>query len=167
MGVQRLAGDAGLDGDVHIFGVNFQNLVHLRQVDADAAFQRANMPLHRAADAERDNRRAGRGANLDDGRHFLGRMGIDHGLGRFRRVPAGVGAVMVAHRHGGRDAVPDDFADLGNGGFDVAHGVTSETNGRVTATDAGAAVMASSDRPVVFAPKAKAIAAVTTQAPAI
>jgi hypothetical protein len=43
--VQRLAGDAGLDHAIQIFGVDFQHVVHVAEVDANTAGRRIDLPL--------------------------------------------------------------------------------------------------------------------------
>ena len=60
--VELLARDPGLDGGVEILGVDPQDPVHLRQVDADAAVQRRDMAFERGAGAEGDDRRLVLGA---------------------------------------------------------------------------------------------------------
>ena len=43
--IQRLAGDPGLNHAVEIFGMDLQHLVHVAQVDADAACRRVHLTL--------------------------------------------------------------------------------------------------------------------------
>ena len=53
--VERLAGDAGLDHAVEILGVHREHLVHVAQVDRDAAGGRVDLALERGAGAEGDD----------------------------------------------------------------------------------------------------------------
>src|SRR2546430_8285833 len=43
--VELLAGDSGLNGSIEIFGVDTQDPVHLRQVEANAASKRSDVTL--------------------------------------------------------------------------------------------------------------------------
>ena len=56
--VERLAGDAGLDHAVEVLGVHRQHLVHVAEVDRDAAVRRVDVAFERGAGAERDDRHA-------------------------------------------------------------------------------------------------------------
>ena len=62
--VELLAGDAGLDDAIEIFGVDGENIVHAREVERDAAMGRVDMAFERRADrrTERSARHAGRRA---------------------------------------------------------------------------------------------------------
>ena len=68
LGVELLAGDAGLHAAVEVVDVDLEHAVHPRQVDADAAVERRDVAFERRADAERDHRHARRVAQPDDGR---------------------------------------------------------------------------------------------------
>jgi D-serine deaminase-like pyridoxal phosphate-dependent protein len=54
-------------------------------------------PFQRGAGAERDDRRAVPGAQLDDRLHLLGRFGEHHGVGQVGLVIGDVLAVLFAH----------------------------------------------------------------------
>ena len=95
--VQRLAGDAGLDHAIKVFGMNFENPVHVAQVDADAAGRRVDLALQRGAGAEGDHGNAVFGA---DPHHVLdvgGFLRHHHRIGRLRRQPRGGMGVLLAH----------------------------------------------------------------------
>ena len=74
LGVHLLARDARLHAAVEVLGVHFEHPVHLRQVDADAAVERGDVPFERRADAERDDRHARRMAQSHDGGDLLVRV---------------------------------------------------------------------------------------------
>ncbi len=107
MFVQRLAGDAGLDHAIEVVGVDFQHLVHVAQIDADAAGRRVDLALQRGAGAERDHGHAVFGA---DPHHVLdvgGFLRHHHGVGRLRRQPGRGMGVLVAHRLRGDQPVAE------------------------------------------------------------
>jgi hypothetical protein len=105
--VQRLAGDAGLDHAIQILGMNFENSIHVAQVDADAAGGRVDLPLQRGAGAERDHGNAEMSA---DPHHILdvgGFLRHHHGVRRLRRQPGGGMGVLFAHRLRGDQPVAE------------------------------------------------------------
>ena len=102
--VELLARDPGLDGGVEILGVDAQDPVHLRHVDADAARQRRDMALERGAGAEGDDRRLVLGAKLDDRGDLLG------GLRRRRRRRAHAAGDRIRPCRAGRRPPPRSTA---------------------------------------------------------
>ena len=105
--VQRLAGDAGLDHAVEILGMDFQHLVHVAQIDADAAGRRVDLPLQRGAGAERDHGHAVLGANPHHVLDIGGLLRHHHRIRRLRRQPGGGMGVLVAHRLRGDQPVAE------------------------------------------------------------
>ncbi len=95
--VELLVGEAGLHRDVHVVGAEAQHLGHAREVDRHAAVDGVDVALERAADAERDDRRAVRRARPHDRAHLVGGLGEDHGVGIGRGVPRLAVAVVAAH----------------------------------------------------------------------
>jgi hypothetical protein len=111
--VQRLAGHARLNGRIEILDVHRHHLAHLAQVDADAAVRGEHVSLDRRADAERDERRVIAAAEIHDVAHILGRVRESHSIrGRVREVRL-VLAVMLPYPARGRDAVAEEFAEIG------------------------------------------------------
>ena len=105
--VQRLAGDAGLDHAVEVIGVDFQHLVHVAQIDADAAGRRVDLSLQRGAGAERDHGNAVFGANPHHILDVGGFLRHDHRVRRLRRQPGRGMRVLVAHRLRGDQPVAE------------------------------------------------------------
>ena len=105
--VERLAGDAGLDHAVEVLGMDLQHLVHVAQVDADAAGRRVDLPLQRGAGAERDHGNAVSGANPHHVLDIGGFLRHHHGVGRLRRQPGRGMGVLVAHRLRGDQPVAE------------------------------------------------------------
>ena len=108
--VELLARDAGLHGDVEILDADAQHLVHLREVDADAAVERRHMALERGAGAEGNHRHLVLGAELDDLGDFLGRLDKYHAVRRHRRVEGLVLAVLLQDRGRGREPLAEALA---------------------------------------------------------
>ena len=98
--VQRLAGHAGLDDRVEVFFVHCEHLVHLRQVDADAALDRKGVAFERSAHAVRDHRHAVPAADVHDIAYFLRGVREDHRIRRGDREVGLVLAVVLADAHG-------------------------------------------------------------------
>ena len=99
-----LASDAGLNAAVEILGVDFEHAVHLRQVDADAAVERGDVPFERRANAEGNHRDTCEMTQAHDRRNLLVGVREDDDVGQ-----RGVGktfavAVVLAHRVGGHGA---------------------------------------------------------------
>ena len=111
--VELLARDARLDGGVEIFGVDAQDIVHLRQVDAYAARQRRDVPLQRGPRAEGDHRRLMLGAKRDDRRDFLGGLREGDRIRRMRGVVGFVLPVTGADRCRGREPITKELAQGG------------------------------------------------------
>ena len=114
---------AGLHGHVHVLDRQPQHAVHLAQVDRDAALHREHVALERRARAERDDRDAVAVARLDDRRRLLGRARVDDGVGRGRRMPGLVLAVLGEHVLAGQHPVgPEQVAEVVEGGVDTVLG---------------------------------------------
>ncbi len=84
--VQELAGDAGLDAAIHVGLVDLEDPGHARKVEADAAAHRRDMALERGAGAERHHRHAGRVAEGEQPRGFLGVLDEGDGVGQGARL---------------------------------------------------------------------------------
>ena len=109
--VQLLAGDAGLNGGVHVLGVDFDDFVHSHQVDAHPAVQCRHVAFQRGAGAEGNDRHVAGRAQLDDVADFLGGLGEHHRIGWMAGMVGFVVAVLFAHRLGDREPVADDGAE--------------------------------------------------------
>ena len=124
--IELLAGDTRLDGGVEIFGVDPQDVVHLRQVDAYAARQRRDVPLQRGPRAEGDHRRLMLGTKRNDRGDFLGGAREGDGIRRMRGVVGFVLPVTGADRCRGRKPIPKELAQGGEQsrveGFASKHG---------------------------------------------
>src|SRR4029077_5286730 len=70
--VELLAGNSGLNGSIEIFGVNAQDPVHLRQVETNAAGKCSDVTLERGPGAERYDRCAAFGAEIDNRGDLVG-----------------------------------------------------------------------------------------------
>src|ERR1700722_5079407 len=114
--VQHFAGDAGLDHAVEILGVDFQHLVHVAQIDADAAGRRVDLTLQRGAGAERDHGNAARSANPHHVLDVRGLLRHHHCIRRLRRQPRGGVRMLVAHRFRGDEAVAEPGGERFDGG---------------------------------------------------
>ena len=88
MGVELLARDAGLHPAVKILGIHRKDLVHVREIDADAAHDRADMAFEGSACAEGNHRNAMFGAELYHFGDLFGAVGENHALRRQRLVIA-------------------------------------------------------------------------------
>ncbi len=112
MFVELLARHAGLDPAVEVVGVDLQDLVHLGDVDGDAAGERSDMPFERRAGAEGDDRDLVPGADLHDLCDFL--AGAREG-DRVRRLALVVGEVLpmlLAHGIGRGEPVAQKGAEV-------------------------------------------------------
>ena len=112
--VQLLVRDPGFDGGVEIGGADPQDLVHLRQVDADAAVDGGDLTFERGAGPEGDDRRLAFGAELDDRGDLVGGPGKGDGVRRVRRMVGFVPAVLGADRRLGRQPIAEQLAQGGN-----------------------------------------------------
>ncbi len=115
--VERLAGDAGLDHAVQIVGMDCQHLVHVAQIDADAAGRRVDLPLQRGAGAERDHRDAMLGANPHHVLNIGGFLRHHHRVRRLRGQPGRGMGVLVAHRLRGDQPVAEPRGQRVDGAF--------------------------------------------------
>ena len=102
MRIQFLAPHAGLNDAVEILGVDREDRVHPREVDADPAENRKRVALDRRTRAERYDRHAGSHAQPHAVGDFLGRRGKDdrvrQGLREMRLARAVLAADALAHR---------------------------------------------------------------------
>ena len=105
MGIELLAGDARFDAAIEIAGIHFENGVHLRQIDGNAAKRRREMAFERSSRAIGNDRHRELPAHLHNALHFVGRFHECHGIGRGAGVPGLVLAMLLAHRHGALKAV--------------------------------------------------------------
>ena len=83
--VELLAANAGLDGAVEILGIDAEDRIHLRQIQADPPAHRGDIALHRRAGPEGNDRHLIEAAELHDLDHFLGRAREHHCVGQLRR----------------------------------------------------------------------------------
>src|SRR5437667_209022 len=70
--IELFAGNPGLNGSVEILGVDAQNPVHLRQVEANAAGKRGDVTLEGGPGAERDYWCGAFGAKSNDSGDLFG-----------------------------------------------------------------------------------------------
>ena len=96
--VELLSCHPGLDNGVEIFGVDPQNSIHLRQIDANAARKCGYMTLKRCPRPKGDDRSLVIGASLDDGHDFLGVASKGDGVRSVRGMIGLVFAVLGADR---------------------------------------------------------------------
>ena len=80
--VQGLAGDAGLDHAVEVFGMDGQDAIHAGRIDRDPAVGGIDVALERRAGPVGHHRHAMRRAKPDDLDHLVGRLREHHGIGR-------------------------------------------------------------------------------------
>ena len=112
MGVELLARDAGLDGDVEVLLAYPQHLVHPPHVEGDAALQRADVAFDRGAHPVRHHGHAVLRADADDLGDFLRGLGEGHRIRRVRRVVGLSGRVMLAHSARCREPVAQERSEL-------------------------------------------------------
>ena len=78
-----------------------------------AALRRVDVALERGADAERDEREVVLGADAHDLLHVLGRLRVDHRVGRLVGHPGERIAVLLAHGERGDHAVAEGGGERG------------------------------------------------------
>ena len=137
VGVERLAGDAGLDAGVEVGGVDLEDAVEPRQVDGDAALDGGDVALERGAGAVGDDRGAVGGAEADDGGDLLGRDREGDGVGGVAGVVGGVLAVVLADGGGGRETLAEEGAEGGDGRGGVGAAGTGGGEGGHRGTSSG------------------------------
>src|SRR5689334_12334217 len=115
MFVELLARYARLDHAVEILGMDGEDLVHVLEVDRDAAERRVDVALERGASAEGDDRHAMAGANADDLLHFLRRARIDNRVGGLVAQPRGRITMLLARRERGGEPLAEDRSERGDG----------------------------------------------------
>ena len=96
--VQLLACNPGLYPAQEIVAVDIQNLIHLRQVQTDAAGCRRCLTFQACAGAECGDRSLVFGAQLHDAADFAGGGGITHSLRGAGRMPGFIAAVVIKYR---------------------------------------------------------------------
>ena len=109
-----------------MFGrVHLQDARHARQVEADAAAHRRDMPLQRGAGAVRHHRHAMRVAQAEQARGLLGGLDEGDGVGQHRRLGVLAVAVVLAQGGIGGQALAQEGAGGGDHGFGgCVHGVS-------------------------------------------
>lgn len=110
--VELLAPHAGLDGAVEILGIDRQDHVHLRHVDADPAAHRGDIALDRGAGAEGDDRHLRLDAEPDDLDHLLGAARKGDRVRQHCGEMGLAAAVLKPHRLAEVKPVADDAAQL-------------------------------------------------------
>jgi hypothetical protein len=125
--VQLLAAHAWLDDAVEILGMDLDDPVHQRQVQADPAAHGGEITLQRGAGAEGNNRDPVRAAQVHEIDHLLGRAGEDNRVGQHLGVVALAGAVLAAHVLRGREALAE--AGLQGFGEGLRQGLTCDGEG--------------------------------------
>ena len=78
--------DARLDDDARVGNVHFEDAVHARQADDDAALDRQRAAAQARARAARDKGKPVAVADAHDGLHLIRRAGQDHGGGTTRKL---------------------------------------------------------------------------------
>ena len=84
-----------------------KHLVHVAEIDGDAAERGIDVAFERGPDAERNDRHAMRGADAHDLLHVFGRLRKDHRIGRLVCHPGERVAVLFAHRLRSDDAIAE------------------------------------------------------------
>ena len=84
-----------------------ENVVHLAQVDADAAGRRIDLPFQRGAGAEWNHGNAPLGADPHHVLNILRRLRHHHSIRRLWRQPGGGMGVLVAPRLRGNEIVAE------------------------------------------------------------
>ena len=114
--VQLHARDAGFHGCIEVVGVDREDAVHAREVDAHPAVKREHMAFERTAGAECDDGNIVLAAERDDLRDFRGGFGIDDGVGRRDVVRRFVLAMLLEYRGAGGDPVAEFSLQRGQQG---------------------------------------------------
>ena len=114
--VQLQPRDARLDRGVEIVDADAHDLVHLAQINRDAAADRVDVPFERRAGAERHDRQPMRRGDLDDRRDLVGRVREADDVGRGGRVVRLAVAVMLADGGGIVGARPEQLPELADRG---------------------------------------------------
>ena len=96
--VQLQARDAGFDRRVEIVDADAQHVVHLAQIDRDAAVDRVDVAFERRAGAERDDRHAMGRADRHDRGDLVRRVREADDVGQRGEVVGLAVAVMIADR---------------------------------------------------------------------
>ena len=99
--IELLAGDAWLHGHRQVLGVQSQDAIHARHVQADAAPDRQQVPLQRGACTVGDDRHPGRSTKPDHPGHFSLALGKHHGLRRRHVEHRLIAPMLLSHREGG------------------------------------------------------------------
>ena len=104
-------GDAGLHRRIEIVDADTEHLIHLRQIDGEAALEGKHLTLERGARAKGHNRHPAGGGGTDDGTDFFGGPRERHQVWQGRRVVRLAVAVMVADRRRGGHAIPKEIPE--------------------------------------------------------
>ncbi len=111
--VQGFARDARLDHAIEIGVVHGEHAVHAGEIERETAERRVDVTFERGAGAERDDRHARFGAELDDIDDLVGRLGEQHGVGRLTGNPGERVGVLLAERKPGREARTETRGQFG------------------------------------------------------
>ena len=120
--VKLFARHPGLNPAIKVLVIDLKDRIHPRKIDADPAAKGRDMPLKRRSGAKRHDRHVMFGAKCDDLRDFFGRGGKHHRIGRGRRVPAFILAMLFKNSSSSRQAIPQQIAqarDQAFGGFNA------------------------------------------------
>jgi hypothetical protein len=96
MSVQSLAGHASLDAAIEVIAADVNYGVHVREIEANAAMRRLDLPLQRCPYAIRDYRHAMVAAGCDNAFDIGSRININHGIGSHQVMHALTAAVCLA-----------------------------------------------------------------------
>ena len=119
--VELFAGDSGLDGGVHVAGVDRDDSVHAAGVHAQSASDRHHPTFDGRAGSEGDQGHSMAAAGVDGHHHLVGRQWPADGLGRARFVVRDIGGVLVAIGLGGRDPFTEVVGQCSKDVVDVGH----------------------------------------------
>src|SRR5439155_16021955 len=98
---------------IEIFGVNADNSIHLRQVNADAARESCGMAFQRSARAERYDRCPMSTAKRDDCGDLIGALSERDCVWGMGRMVGFVFAMLGTDRHRSGEAVAEEPPQLG------------------------------------------------------
>ena len=110
--VEFKPGYAGLYPTVEIFVVDLDDLVHLAQVDAHAAFNCLHLSFQRSTGAKGNNRCAILGTQTNDAGNFLRALGETDRVGCLRWMPGFTVSVLLENRGTGADAITQQSPQL-------------------------------------------------------
>ena len=110
--IQLFTSDTGLHPAVQVFRIHFKDLIHIGEIDSDAAAQRLYVPFKRSTGPEGDDGHVVPSTKFDDCRNFFGRVGEAHGVRRgYGKIIFSI-AVLVADGGGCGNAVTQKFPSI-------------------------------------------------------